>query len=324
MEETLDLEAQNPGPDVDKKLKALNVLVDKTRTKVERAGRAVRNRLSVWKIPLYIYQTWLFFFMIFSCLTMFTTKLGVVTYKYDSSLSSKMNQTANSLELAMEGSTQNFSSLLPPQWPSGTYTVGFFFVCRKNDNSKKVCYRGKIVEDLILKDIGIQIAEYNGMKDPAAFGETFLVTYREVQKNLRKERSERSHCHYSYSEEKRICEFEGLTAEEASFLPSTRVAENPQIGGPYLYLVQAALLFISLSLLLWDGEDGVAVFVSILCTAVLIPGLTPFLVMATKLGQPMEYFVDESHAFAFTMYLLEPAIPSMAFIVIFNMLIAET
>lgn len=254
---------------------------------------------------------------------MFTTKLGVVTYKYDSSLSSKMSQTANSLELAMEGSTQNFSSLLPPHWHNGTYTVGFFFVCRKNDNSKKVCYRGKIIEDLILKDIGIQIAEYNEMKDPAAFGETFLVTYREVQKNLRKERSERSHCHYSYSEEKRICEFEGLTAEEASSLPSTRVAENPQIGGPYLYFVQAALLFISLSLMLWDGEDGVAGFVLLVCTAILIPCLTPILI-ATKLGQPMEYFVDESHAFAFTMYLLEPAISSMVFFVILNMLIAET
>lgn len=320
MEEALDLEAQNPGPDMDKKLKALNVFVDKTRTKVERAGRAVRNRLSVWKIPLYIYQTWLFFFMIYSCLTMFTTKLGVVTYKYDSSLSSKMSQTANSLELAMGGSTQNFSSLIPPQWPSGTYTVGFFFVCRKNDNSKKVCYRGKIIEDLILKDIGFQIAEYNEMEDPAAFGETFLVNYREVQKNLRKERSEKIHCHYSSSEDKRICEFEGLTAEEASSLPSTRVAENPQIGGPYLYFVHAALLFISLSLMLWDGEDDVAGFVLLVCTAVLIPCLTPIL-LATKLGQPMEYFVDVSHAFAFTMYTLESAI---SFIVIFNMLIAET
>ncbi|QWU88760.1 hypothetical protein CA3LBN_003068 [Candidozyma haemuli] len=308
MEEALDLEAQNPGPDVDKKPKAINVLVDRTITGVERFGRAIRNKFAAWKIPLFLYQAWLAFFIIYSCMTMFSTKLGVVTYKYDSSLSLKMNQAVNSLELAMEGSTKNLSSMLPQQWPNGLYMVGHFAVCRKNQNSKKVCYRGKKLEDLVLKDIGIQIAEYNEMEDPAAFGESFLVTYRDVQQNLKEVSSVKKHCRYF--EEKTICGFEGLTAEEYSYLPSTKAAENPPFICPYIYLVLAALSFTALSLTLWVEDDVFAGIVLVVSSSIQVYFiLLSFLEVPDCFHQKMSYFVDESCALALTVYFLAPLIP---------------
>lgn len=106
--------------------------------------------------------------------------------------------------------------------------------------------------------------------------------------------------------------------EETSSLPPTKAAENPPFVCPYLYLVLAALSFISLSLVLWDEEDGVAGMVIVFCTFFQPHFLIPFVPRAAQLAsQPMVYFVDESFAFAFTIYLLEPSIPSMAAFVIF-------
>lgn len=304
--EQADLEAQNPGPAVDEKPKAINVLVDRTIRGVGRFGRAIKSHYSDWKIPLCIYQAWLAFFITYSCMTMFSTKWGVVTYKYDSTLSLKMNQTVNSLEVAMEGSTKNLSSMLPQQWPNGTYTVGYFAVCRKNQNSKKVCYRGKKLEDLVLKDIGIQIAEYNEMDNPAAFGESFLVTYRDVQQNLKEVLSGKKHCRYF--EEKTICEFEGLTAEEYSSLPSTKAAENPPFIGPYIYLVLAALSFTS-SLMLWVEDDVYALIVLVVSSAIQVYIYPSFSHVPDCFHQKMLYFVDESCASAITVYLLASLVP---------------
>lgn len=198
-----------------------------------------------------IYLGWLLFYITYIYRSLYVTGANHQICEYDHSLVSSMNNTVNALEKAMEGSTKNIGQLLPEQWPHGFYTVTYSGLCRENDDSEKVCYKGLSAEDLILRDVGVQIAEINKMENPVQFGEKFMLTYRDVQGKLKKELERRKTCRYTLGN--LVCFYKGLTNDEVQSLPRAENAMDFKLFASWLTM-SFAVLSLPLIMWLWMGD----------------------------------------------------------------------
>lgn len=172
-----------------------------------------------WHVPLMLFQVWQLFFVFHVYNTLYKVDGSYQEYHYDNSLALNIIKTVDVMEHLIEGSRNNVSHLLPEQWPNGTYRMGYFGICRENEGSQKVCYKGSKTEDLVLKDIGIQIAEYNQMADLVEFGEKFKQKYRDLQDEVDEELQRRLRCRYTGRKE--VCYHEGVTESDSNYLPNS-------------------------------------------------------------------------------------------------------
>lgn len=97
-----------------------------------------------------------------------------------------------------------------------------------------------------MKDVGVQIAEFNKMDNPLQFGEKFRLTYRDVQGKLEKELERRKTCRGTLG--KLVCFYKGLTNDEVESLPRAEIAVDFKLFASWLTMIFAVL---SLSLIMW-------------------------------------------------------------------------
>lgn len=194
-----------------------------------------------WHVPLMLFQVWQLFFVFHVYNTLYKVDGSYQEYHYDNSLALNIIKTVDVMEHLIEGSRNNVSHLLPEQWPNGTYRMGYFGICRENEGSQKVCYKGSKTEDLVLKDIGIQIAEYNQMADLVEFGEKFKQKYRDLQDEVDEELQRRLRCRYTGRKE--VCYHEGVTESDSNYLPNS--ARTKRFS---FFINRIVLVFIGMSI----------------------------------------------------------------------------
>lgn len=224
MEKTIDLEQQTLLPEMEEYQKQSNDFSVVTITK-KFLEKLYGIKLERRHIPHLLYHVLILCLITHTCMSFFGTLVGYRESKYDSSLTLTMRKDVIAMEKLMEDTTMKISNYLPDQWTNGAYTIGYHGICRQNENSKKVCYRGSKVEELVLQDIGLQIAENQGMDDADQFSKRFTTTYRDLQNNLKTELKERR------TRKNMVCTYKGLTNEEVTLFPTTRM---PQYWPGYL------------------------------------------------------------------------------------------
>lgn len=176
--------------------------------------------------------------------------VNLVTAEVDKTLLVQMHKTIDSLETVMEGSTRNISSLLPETWPHGYYRAHFRGLCRKNDNSPSVCYYGLNMEELFVGDIGLQIAQFNGMEDPMLFRKEFIKSYRDMKQDLRWNLTKRR-SYYSGD----TVTYDGINARTYNNLPPTGQFARSQVFY-YIHILFLLTMFIAAMRGWWNGESG--------------------------------------------------------------------
>lgn len=239
MEKATDLESQIPVPEVQEAPKERNVF-HVILAKIKKVLDIVFGRkLTKRHVPLLIYVVWFFCYSTYICMAFFGTHVFYKELKYSSSLTATMKRDVIAMERVMENSTEKLSSYFPDEWPHGTYTVGYSEICRKNNDSKEVCYKGNKVEELILQDIGIQIAENQSMENASQFGKHFMTLYRALQRNSVREMDRRRTCNPL------VCYYEGLTTKDVAQFPIT-------LRPVYLHfkLIWANLVFATLAFIM--------------------------------------------------------------------------
>lgn len=213
-EETLDLEAQllNPeGNGIQEQTDSELTFFAKKRQMFKKVSDI--NFLK-YDVPFLIFLLWLLCFITYTSVLLQGTCMFYRESEYNTSLTSSMKKDIIAMESLMEDPTKKISSYIPDEWVHGTYKVDLFGICRQNDNSKEVCYKGNHIENLILQDIGIQIAEQNGMENVELFGKNFQVKYHALKENMELELKRRKIC------KREVCTYEGLTNEDVTLLPS--------------------------------------------------------------------------------------------------------
>lgn len=238
MEKAKDLESQIPVPEVQEAPKERNV-IHVILANIKKVLDIVFGRkLTKRHVPLLIYVVWFFCYSTYIFMAFFGTHVFYIELKYSSSLTATMKRDVIAMERVMENSTERLSSYLPDEWPHGTYTVGYSEICRKNNDSKEVCFKGNKVEELILQDIGIQIAENQSMENATQFGKRFMTLYRALQDDSVRELDRRTTCNHL------ICNYKGLTTEDVAQFPNTNTPDYLYIKLIWANLVLATLAFI--------------------------------------------------------------------------------
>lgn len=254
-----------------------------------------------------IYLGWLLYYITYIYRSLYVTGANHQICEYDHSLVSSMNNTVNALEKAMEGSTKNIGQPLPEQWPHGFYTVTYSGVCRENDDSEKVCYKGLSVEDLLLKDVGIQIAEFNKMENPVQFGDKFMLTYRDLQGKLRKVQHMKP-CPTTLVDG--VCWYEGLTNDEILSLPENVIGTSMQLFAAWVVMSFAAVSLVLLITGLW--MSGIDPNIPLL----IVPGFSPigclFSILAATPG--MEALYVTARYFDIRLFTTGPTVHVIAFV----------
>lgn len=299
MEKATDSGSQTPPPEIDearKQCNAFQVVIAKMKTIFERIyGIEIKKR----HIPYLIYQVWVFFYIIYIFKLIFGTHMFYKESEYSSSLTETMKTDVTAMESVMEDSTRKISSYLPDEWPHGKYLVGYYGICRKNNDSKEVCYRGNKVEELILQDIGIQIAESHGMEDTDQFGKHFMTSYRDLQKNLESEMSRRRICNDF------VCTYEGLTTEDIIKFPSTQMPEDLPFYFICVNLVLAVLSFTAIILELRSNVLLLKCAIIICTTLQAIFALFAIVLTSDAMNLLEKYFMDRYFAFNIIFFVIE-------------------
>ncbi|PSK36970.1 hypothetical protein C7M61_003835 [Candidozyma pseudohaemuli] len=240
MIEEMDLEAQRPTVP-----ETTTSVSGKVKHFFKKFYTTYKNQIAT--IPAILYMSWLVFYITFMYRSLYITGAYHEICEYDSSLVSEMSRTVNALEKIIGGSTKNVGQLLPDQWPHGFYTVTYSGVCRENDNSEKVCYKGPSPENLLLIDVGVQIAEFNKMENPLQFGQKFMLTYRDLQDKLRLVKYMKP-CPTTLTH--RACWYDGLTNDEILSLPG-KVVTGLQLISAWMAMTSAAVSLILLMMGVW-------------------------------------------------------------------------
>ncbi|PVH18595.1 uncharacterized protein CXQ87_001526 [Candidozyma duobushaemuli] len=256
-EETLDLEAQPLNPEGN----GVQEQTDSELTFFAKIRQMFKNvsdiKISKYDVPFLIFSLWLLCFITYTSVLLQGTCMFYKESEYNTSLTSSMKKDIIAMESLMEDPTKKISSYFPDEWVHGTYKVDLFGICRQNDNSKEVCYKGNHIEDLILQDIGIQIAEQNGMENVESFGENFQVKYRALQENMESELKRRKTCKHG------VCTFEGLSNEDITSLPNT----ERSIAWPYsleiIMMVLSALTVIAILVNLSMNNDKLKIAIAV-------------------------------------------------------------
>lgn len=163
--------------------------------------------------------------------------------------------------------------------------MGYFGICRENEGSQKVCYKGSKTEDLVLKDIGIQIAEYNQMADPVQFGEKFKQKYRDLQNEVDEELQRRLRCRNTG--EKEVCYHERVTDSDSGYLPNSTRPRRVSFFGNRIVLVFVGISIGVSTLGFWiDVFHLILLFCSML---VIMPLLSPH---EDKFLSPTEWYFN--------------------------------
>lgn len=238
-EETLDLEAQPLNPEVN----GVQEQTDSELTFFAKKRQMFKKVSDIiflkYDVPFLIFLLWLLCFITYTSVLLQGTCMFHRESEYNSSLTSSMKKDIIAMESLMEDPTKKISSYIPDEWVHGTYKVDFFGICRQNDNSKEVCYKGNHIENLILQDIGIQIAEQNGMENVELFGKNFSLNHRALQKNMDLKLERRRTCRHG------VCTFEGLSNEDIILLPTTKRLIAWPYSLEYITLVLSALSVIA-------------------------------------------------------------------------------
>lgn len=236
MEKANDLESQIPVPEVQEAPKERNVFHVILASIKKVLDIVFGRKLTKRHVSLLIYLVWFFCYSTYVFMAFFGTHVFYKELKYSSSLTATMKRDVIAMERVIGNSTEKLSSYLLDEWPEGTYTVGYSEICRKNIDSKEVCYKGNKVEELILQDIGIQIAENQNMENATQFGKHFMTHYRALQDDSVRELNRRTSCNSL------VCHYEGLTTKDVAQFPDTNTPD-------YLWfnLIWANLVFATLA-----------------------------------------------------------------------------
>lgn len=304
MEKAEDLEQQALLPEMEEYRKQTNdssVVTTAKRFLEKLYGIKLERR----HIPHLLYHVLILCLITYTCMSLFGTLVGYRESKYDSSLTLTMRRDVIAMEKLMEDTTMKISNYLPDQWTNGTYTIGYHGICRQNENSKKVCYRGSKVEELVLQDIGLQIAENQGMDDADQFSKRFTTTYRDLQNNLETELEKRRTCNDM------VCTYMGLTNEEVKLFLTKRMPEYWPVYLTWVSLLLAASCFAVISCQL-RTNNSVLTDMNWICTVLQATlSICTFMTASKTMSLIDTYFKNRYFAFNFVFYLLQTLI-SMA------------
>lgn len=236
MEKQVDLEKQPLLQEVEENRKQTNAISVVTTTK-RFLEKIYGIKLERRHIPHLLYHVLVLCLITYTCMGLFGTLVDYRESKYDSSLTLTMRKDVIAMEKLTENTTMKISNYLPDQWHHGTYTIGYHGICRQNENSEKVCYRGSKVEELVIQDIGLQIAENQGMDDADQFSQRFTTTYRDLLNSLETELEKRRTCNEV------VCTYMGLTNEEVKLFLTKQIPEYWPVHLTWVSLLLAASCF---------------------------------------------------------------------------------